>query len=37
MTQQTLDPQPTTLSSTATCAVCPFFKDYDEPRGRGIH
>lgn len=35
MPQTSVFPQPQTFSSTATCAVCPFFRDYDEPRGRG--
>ncbi|GFE71976.1 hypothetical protein [Chroococcus sp. FPU101] len=35
MTHSTIFQQAQTLTPTATCAVCPFFNDYNEPRGRG--
>lgn len=35
MAQKSVFPQPQTLSQRATCAVCPLFRDYNEPRGRG--
>ncbi|PSF34933.1 hypothetical protein C7H19_18170 [Aphanothece hegewaldii CCALA 016] len=35
MTYSTVFQQAQTQTPTATCAVCPFFKDYEEPRGRG--
>ncbi|PSF28942.1 hypothetical protein C7H19_24515 [Aphanothece hegewaldii CCALA 016] len=35
MAQTSVLSQVSAKAPTATCAVCPFFKDYNEPRGRG--